>query len=81
MVNYLLYFTGTAIINQFIDETKVTELRVSTKRMIHAKLTASTQLRVNPKLMINNYCTKLISNLQLKNQPDEMKRNLAKMLL
>ena len=54
MVNYLLYFTGTAIINQFIDETKVTELRVSTKRMIYAKLTASTQLRVNPKLMINN---------------------------
>ena len=25
MINYLLYFTGTANINQFIDEAKVTE--------------------------------------------------------
>ena len=37
MVNYILYFTGTAIINQFIDEAKVTELRVSTKCMISTK--------------------------------------------
>jgi hypothetical protein len=31
MVDYNLYFTGIVTINQFIDEAKVTELRVSTK--------------------------------------------------
>ena len=59
MVTYILYFTGTAIINQFIDEAKVTELRVSTK--------TQGQKQTN-----SRYCTKVKFNLQLKMQPVKM---------